>query len=63
MGLGVGRGQPVVRVRFEPTRLSAEHLRIAYELLAPVRRLRLREPALAGEERRRPVEPRGSRAS
>jgi hypothetical protein len=63
MGRGVARGRPVIRVRFEPARLSAEHLRIAYELVVPVRRVRVREPASVIEESRRPAERRGSRAS
>jgi len=40
----------VVRVRFESTRLAKENLRVAYELITPVRRSALRTPRLQAKE-------------
>jgi hypothetical protein len=40
-----------IRTRFEPTRLGHEVLRLAYEAVVPIRRVRVREgPATAGPD-------------
>jgi len=47
----VPRRALTIKTRFEPTRLGREFLRLAYEVVAPVRRVRVREgPATARPE-------------
>lgn len=47
----VPRRALTIRTRFEPTRLGHEVLRLAYEAVVPIRRVRVREgPATEGPE-------------
>jgi len=39
-----------IRVRFEPARLAQDNLRLAYELVLPMRRRQVRSPALEKTE-------------
>ena len=45
----MGKRELRIRVRFEPTRVAKEHVRVAYELIAPVVR---RTPRTALQETR-----------
>jgi hypothetical protein len=45
----VPRRALTIRTRFEPTRLGREFLRLAYEVVVPIRRVRVREGTAAAE--------------
>jgi hypothetical protein len=39
--VAVARRELLIRVRFEPARLAEQHLRVAYEILVPIRRAKI----------------------
>ena len=44
-----------IQTRFEPTRLGREFLRLAYEVVVPIRRVRAREAPAAAETEVQPL--------
>ncbi len=46
----VPRRALTIRTRFEPTRLGHEFLRLAYEVVVPIRRVRVRDAPAAEAE-------------
>jgi hypothetical protein len=51
----VPRRALTIKTRFEPTRLGREFLRLAYEVVAPLRRVRVREGPAATKTERKPL--------
>jgi len=49
MLVAVPRRALTIQIRFEPTRLGREFLRLAYEVVVPIRRVRVREEPGAAE--------------
>ena len=50
----VPRRALTIQIRFEPTRLGREFLRLAYEVVVPLRRVRVREGPAAAETAQQP---------
>jgi len=51
----VPRRALTIQIRFEPTRLGREFLRLAYETVVPIRRVRARDGPAAVEIERQPL--------
>jgi hypothetical protein len=45
-----------IQTRFEPTRLGREFLRLAYEMVVPIRRARVNEEPVSAKLRLEPVQ-------